>query len=86
MSETLKELATILPSGYKMDYDKLEITLVDCASATVENFEELSTILPSYYKLDLADNKFSIMPVSAETGMLFFDTMSWNVNKRFSQC
>ena len=77
---------TILPSGYKLDYDKLEITLVGCVSATVENFEELATILPSYYKLDLADNKFSIMPVSAETGMLFFDTMSWNVNKRFSQC
>jgi len=86
MSETLKELATILPSGYKLDYDKLEIMLVDCASATVENFEELATILPSYYKLELADNKFSIMPVSAETGMLFFDTMSWNVNKRFAQC
>ena len=63
MSENLKELATILPSGYKLDYDKLEITLVDCASAIVENFEELATILPSYSKLDLADNKFSIMPV-----------------------
>ena len=60
MSENLEELATILPPHYKLDYDKLEITLVDGVPATVENFDELATILPFYYKLDLADNKFSM--------------------------
>ncbi len=76
MSEDFEELATILPAYYKLDVDKLGITLVDNVSATVENFEELATILPSYYKLELADGKITIIPVHAQTGMLFFDTMS----------
>jgi len=67
MSENLEELATILPPHYKLDYDKLEITLVDSKHATIENFQELATVLPSYYKLDLANGKIEIMSVHNET-------------------
>ncbi|CAG8780409.1 19591_t:CDS:2, partial [Racocetra fulgida] len=68
MSENFEGVATILPSHYKLDGDKLEITLVDGMSATAENFEELAKILPSYCKLDLINSKFAIMPVNSRIG------------------
>jgi hypothetical protein len=74
LASILPELASILPSQYELDRDKLEITLVDGEPATIENFKELATILPSQYKLDLADGKITIMPVHIQTSMLFFDT------------
>ncbi|RGB29808.1 restriction endonuclease type II-like protein [Rhizophagus diaphanus] len=67
LASILSELASILPSQYDLDRDKLEITLVDSEPATIENFKELATILPSQYKLDLADGKITIMPVHIQT-------------------
>ncbi|CAG8753746.1 18165_t:CDS:2, partial [Dentiscutata erythropus] len=81
MSENFDEFATILPSHYKLDGDKLEISLVDGMSATAENFKELAEILPSYYKLDLTNGKLAIMPVHAQTGQreakLIYEVTGW---------
>ena len=69
MSEFISE--EILPSHYKLNKDKLEITRVDCVPVTIKDYEELAKILPSSYKLELADKKIVIMPVSSLTGKLF---------------
>lgn len=69
MSE--ETFGTILPSHYRVDRDKLEITLIDGTPVALENFKELATIIPKSYKLELTNGKAVIMPVHALTGMLF---------------
>jgi hypothetical protein len=80
MSEFIsEELETKLSPHYKLNRNELEITRVDRVQLTLEDFKELAKTLPSSYKLELANNKIVVMPVGAQTGMLF----CWNVNKRF---
>ncbi|CAG8552964.1 3698_t:CDS:2 [Paraglomus occultum] len=68
MSEN-EELATILPSDYKLDYDKLEITLVDyrfflpLPTATVL-CPDTSVVLASWNRLSQNDKNEAYPPVA----------------------